>query len=109
MMNNTKIPDYVKSIDKLPKEHPFYGREKDFIKLMNDDLPKEDGASCAGEENRMSEDDCPCQECGCIGNGSCGADCVDDEQACTLDSCCVCPCCNKLGKEENMKRWKNDE
>ena len=41
MMNNTKIPDYVKSIDKLPKEHPFYGREKDFIKLMNDDLPKE--------------------------------------------------------------------
>ena len=39
-MDNTKIPDYVKSI-KLPKEHPFYGREKDFIKLMNDDLPKE--------------------------------------------------------------------
>ena len=40
MVDNTKIPDYVKSI-KLPKEHPFYGREKDFIKLMNDDLPKE--------------------------------------------------------------------
>ena len=40
-MNNTKIPDYVKSIDKLPKEHPFYGREKEFVKLMNDDLTKE--------------------------------------------------------------------
>ena len=60
-------------------------------------------------ETRVELDDCPCQECGCIGNGSCGADCVDDEQACTLDSCCVCPCCNKLGKEENMKRWKNDK
>ena len=40
-MDNTKIPDYVKSIDKLPKEHPFYGREKDFIKLMNEDFAKE--------------------------------------------------------------------
>ena len=40
-MDNTKIPDYVKSIDKLPKEHPFYGREKEFVKLMNDDLTKE--------------------------------------------------------------------
>ena len=41
MVDNTKIPDYVKSIEKLPKEHPFYGREKEFVKLMNDDLTKE--------------------------------------------------------------------
>jgi hypothetical protein len=28
------------------------------------------------------------------------------KKICTLDEFLICPCCNKLGTEENKKRWK---
>ena len=59
--------DYVKNIDKLPKEHPFHGREKEFVKLMNDDLTKDiesQRVECCGafwDANKI--DTCPrCKE-----------------------------------------------
>ena len=54
----------------------------------------------------MSEGNLQCSECGCEGNEGCGASIVDKSNFCTLDVFLVCPCCNVLGKEENMKRWK---
>jgi hypothetical protein len=51
---------------------------------------------------------CTCEKCGCTGNSSCGAEPVDKENNCTLNQALICPCCEKLGREENMGRWKND-
>jgi len=50
---------------------------------------------------------CKCVECGCTGNETCGAKAVKGD--CCLDQSLICPCCNNLGKKENMKRWKRSE
>ncbi len=52
------------------------------------------------------DDACKCVECGCTGNEDCGAFHLDIDRLCTLDACLICPCCRKVGKVENMKRWK---
>ena len=36
--------------------------------------------------------ECPCEECGCIGNNRCGHECLG--QDCALDDMMMCPCCN---------------
>jgi hypothetical protein len=53
----------------------------------------------------MDNEVCCCEECGCEGNCSCGAEPVDMAQGCTLDRFLVCPCCNKLGAQKNKERW----
>jgi len=37
---------------------------------------------------------CPCENCGCIGNNTCGHECLDND--CALDEMMVCPCCNAV-------------
>jgi hypothetical protein len=56
--------------------------------------------------NNETDDDCPCFECGCAGNESCGVGRIDKTKGCELDAFLVCPCCNAIGKEKNMNRWK---
>lgn len=51
-------------------------------------------------------DDPPCESCGCLGNAECGARPVDEKSFCALDENMNCPCCNRLGKYKNMKRWR---
>lgn len=51
--------------------------------------------------------DCPCLECGCLGNETCGAKSVTGD--CSLDDNLVCACCAKLGKEANMARWPENK
>ena len=46
----------------------------------------------------------PCEECGCTGNETCGAEPLGED--CALDECGICPCCRVIGKEANVKRWK---
>jgi hypothetical protein len=44
-----------------------------------------------------------CEKCGCAGNKKCGAVPVNGD--CALDEALICPCCKKLGTEENKERW----
>jgi hypothetical protein len=52
-------------------------------------------------------DDCTCEECGCTGNETCGAEPLGED--CALDECGICPCCRVIGKEANVKRWKTNQ
>lgn len=55
-----------------------------------------------------NSDNPKCEECGCGGNQECGALPMDSKMACALGDDLVCMCCSILGKEKNMKRWKNN-
>lgn len=57
-----------------------------------------------GRRNEMTPG-LPCQECGCIGNRSCGCEPVSEVWQCTLNEWLICRCCIDLGKEKNMARW----
>jgi hypothetical protein len=52
---------------------------------------------------------CPCVECGCEGNESCGCFHVNESKGCALGSDLVCPCCDFLGAEANKKRWSENK
>ena len=53
-----------------------------------------------------TSDACPCEQCGCTGNVSCGATPVDIDMYCTLNSVLICRCCDELGAQRNKERWK---
>lgn len=55
----------------------------------------------------INEGNPPCEECGCRGNMECGSFPVNENMMCALGEDLVCMCCDKLGKEENMKRREN--
>ena len=42
----------------------------------------------------------PCAVCGCLGNNSCGHDCLDLDKGCTLDRGEICPCCRSLKRNK---------
>ena len=43
---------------------------------------------------KKGNDTHPCEECGCEGDNTCGHECLDSENECTVDEFIVCPCCN---------------
>ena len=49
-----------------------------------------------------------CEQCGCIGNMSCGHEWLDKKNWCTLDSLGVCPCCN-IDKDHMINAINPDE
>ena len=61
-----------------------------------------------GEIVSDNDDACPCAECGCLGNESCGHKPVDMDQCCTLDDVMVCPCCNSKFKASRLEALRED-
>ena len=55
------------------------------------------------------DEDCCCSECGCTGNCTCGAECLDKEHYCALDQFLVCRCCQQVGAQKNKERWNADK
>ena len=53
-----------------------------------------------------SEDVCPCENCGCTGNMTCGHPppqwALDSKRGCALNTFLICPCC----EDAENKYWK---
>lgn len=63
-----------------------------------------------GRKGNYMDDYTPaCESCGCLGNNSCGCECIDAVNSCALNGMLQCSCCALVGRRVNKQRWPENQ